>query len=97
LDELQDWKVAAWLGKSQASYRGRPGFIQAQSVCDLWWTKWHWDRSYLTCAAFPIQYHSSILIFILTLLLSGGETGEAWEPSIKIMLFTIWGEIWKKM
>jgi hypothetical protein len=30
--------------KSPASRRGCPGSISGQSMWDLWWTKWHWDR-----------------------------------------------------
>jgi hypothetical protein len=30
--------------KSLASHRGGPSSIPAQSMRDLWWTKWHWDR-----------------------------------------------------
>jgi hypothetical protein len=29
---------------SSASYRGGSDWILSQSVWDLWWTKWRWDR-----------------------------------------------------
>jgi hypothetical protein len=31
-------------GKSPTSHRGDPGSVPGQSMWDLWWTKWHWDR-----------------------------------------------------
>jgi hypothetical protein len=31
-------------GQSPASQRGYPGSIPGQSLQNLWWTKWHWDR-----------------------------------------------------
>ena len=44
-------RLTAWVwpchgsgGYSPASHRGSPGSITGQSMWDLWWTKWHWDR-----------------------------------------------------
>jgi hypothetical protein len=38
-----------WL-RSPASHRGSPG----QSMWDLWWTKWHWDRFFSEFFGFPV-------------------------------------------
>jgi len=31
-------------GSLPARHREGPGSSPGQSVWDLWWTKWHWDR-----------------------------------------------------
>ena len=46
-------------GQSPASHRGGPGSITGQSVWDLWWTKWHWDRFFPEYFGFPCQFHST--------------------------------------
>jgi hypothetical protein len=28
-------------------------------MCDLWWTKWHWDRDFPNYFGFPCQFHST--------------------------------------
>jgi hypothetical protein len=38
---------------AQASHRGGPGSITGQSMWDLWWTKWHWDRLFPEYFGFP--------------------------------------------
>jgi hypothetical protein len=30
-----------------------------QSMWDLWWTKWHWDRFFSKYLGFPCQFHST--------------------------------------
>jgi hypothetical protein len=53
---------------------------------DLWWTKWQSDRffsKHFVLAPSELLHHCSIPIFILTLLLSVGQAGEAREPSHK--------------
>jgi hypothetical protein len=35
-------------GKPPAFHRGGPGSIPSQPMWDLWWTKWHWDRFFLS-------------------------------------------------
>jgi hypothetical protein len=37
------------------------GFIlPGQSMWDLWWTKWHWDRFFPpSSSVFPCQFHST--------------------------------------
>jgi hypothetical protein len=38
-----------------ASDRGGPGSIPGQSMWDLWWTKWHWDRFFPDYFGFPLS------------------------------------------
>jgi hypothetical protein len=33
-----------------------------QSIWDLWWTEWHWDRFFLSSVVFPIRYHSTVAL-----------------------------------
>jgi hypothetical protein len=49
-------------GQSPASHCGGPGSIPGQSMWDLWWTKWQWDRFFLKYFGFPlsVSFHSSI-------------------------------------
>jgi hypothetical protein len=37
-----------------ASHRGGPGSIPGQSMWDLWWTKWNWDRFFHEYFGFPL-------------------------------------------
>jgi hypothetical protein len=56
-------------GYPPASHRGGPGSIPGQSMWDLWWTKWHWDRFSPEFFGFPlsISFHRcSIIILILS-------------------------------
>ena len=46
-------------GKSPASHCGSPGLIPCQSMWDLCWTEWHWDRFFSQYICFPSQYHST--------------------------------------
>jgi hypothetical protein len=65
------------------------GSIPGQSMWDLKWTMWHWDRFFFEYFRFllSVSFHQcSIFIFIYLLLLPKGQTGAAWEPS-KTMLF----------
>jgi len=39
-----------------ASHHGSLGSIPGQSICDVWWTKWHWDSFSLNTAVFPCMY-----------------------------------------
>jgi hypothetical protein len=44
--------------------------IPVQTLCDLWWTKWHWGRFFSELLDFPltVSFHqSSILIFIVVI------------------------------
>ena len=43
-------------GQLPASHRGGPGSISGQSVWDLWWTKWHWDRYFPKYFGFPLSF-----------------------------------------
>jgi hypothetical protein len=49
---------------AQAVSRGGPGSIPAQSMCDLWWSKWHWDRFFPEFFGFPlsISFHRCSII-----------------------------------
>jgi hypothetical protein len=33
--------------------------IPGQTMWDLWWTKWHWDRFCPEYFRFPCQFHST--------------------------------------
>jgi hypothetical protein len=46
----------------------RPG----HSMWDFWWTKWHWNWSFLRLIRFPCQYHSTVAVSTYTL--SGRRT-----------------------
>jgi hypothetical protein len=35
------------------------GSVPAQSMWDLWWTKWHWDRFFSELSVFPCRFHST--------------------------------------
>jgi len=38
-----------------------PGSIPDQSLWDLWWDKWHWDRFYSNTSVFTIRIISPVL------------------------------------
>jgi hypothetical protein len=42
-------------GNVRLSHRGGPGSIPGQSMWDLWWTKWHWDRFFPEFFGFPLS------------------------------------------
>jgi hypothetical protein len=46
-------------GLLPASHRGSPGSIPSQIVCDLWWTKWQWDRFSMSTSIYPTSSHSA--------------------------------------
>jgi hypothetical protein len=37
------------------SHRGGPGSRLCQSMWDLWWKKWHWDRIFSESFGFPLS------------------------------------------
>ena len=37
-----------------------PDSIPGQSIWDLWWTKWQWNRFLSECLFFPSYYHANI-------------------------------------
>jgi hypothetical protein len=44
----------------QRPFTAEPGFDPGQSMCDLWWTKWHWDRFFSpSTSVFLCQFHST--------------------------------------
>ena len=62
--------------------RKQPVSIPGQSMWDLWWTKWHWERFLSETCSSPLSVsfrQCSIRILILRLLLPNED--EAWEPS----------------
>jgi hypothetical protein len=68
--------------KTEASVRS-----QFSPLCDLWWMKWQWDRfvsEYFVCRLSVSFHQCSVLIFSCMLLLTEGQTAEAWEPSRKL-------------
>jgi hypothetical protein len=77
-------------GYSPDSHCGDSGLIPGQCMWGSYWTKWHWGRVFSEYFAFPlsVSFHKcSIFIFIYMSLFPDGQTGEAWEPSKKTMLF----------
>jgi hypothetical protein len=41
---------------SRTSHRGGLGSIPGQSIWDLWFTKWRWDRFFPECSCFPLSF-----------------------------------------
>lgn len=68
-----------------------PGSVSVQSIHDLWWRGWHWDRFYSGYFGFllSLSFHQYPILIIYTLLLSG-QTAEVWEPFKKRWSFGIW-------
>jgi hypothetical protein len=60
-------------GYSPASHSGSPSSLPGQTMCDLWWTKWRWDRSFSKSFGFPlsVSFHRCS---IFTHISSGGWT-----------------------
>ena len=46
-------------GHSQTSHSGGPRSNPPQSMWDLRWTKWHWDRFFSEHFDCPCRYHST--------------------------------------
>ena len=58
--------------------------IPDQSMWNLWWTEWHWERCFCKHLIFPLLVsfcQCTILIVIFILALQEGQTDEAWEPA----------------
>jgi hypothetical protein len=53
--------------QSLASHCGDPGSRTGQSMWDLWWTKWHWDRLFSEFICFPlsISFHRRSPTYII--------------------------------
>jgi len=52
-------------GQSPASHRGESSSVLRQSVWELWWTEWHWDKflcKYFRCSLLEPCCRCSILI-----------------------------------
>jgi hypothetical protein len=47
-------RLIAGLSLPKARVRSR-----GQSMWDLWWTKWHWNRFLSELSVFPCQFHST--------------------------------------
>jgi hypothetical protein len=57
-DTLKDIEVTLFTLLKQerdTGHRGGPGWIPGQSMWDLWWTKWHWDRFFPEYFGFPLS------------------------------------------
>jgi hypothetical protein len=68
------------------------GFDPSQSNCN--WTQWHRDTLFPSTSIYPFAvsfHHCSILIVMLILLLSEGQTGDDWKSSNKAMFLGILG------
>jgi hypothetical protein len=53
---LSNYKPCHGSGRySTASRRGGPGSGPGQSMWDLWWTKWQWDRFFSEFLGFPVN------------------------------------------
>jgi hypothetical protein len=83
---------------SPTSHSGGPRLIPGQSIWDLWWTEWQWERFSSEYFGFLLSMalHQSATLFIYTLLWPEGPTGEGWEPSKKQCSFGNWGEVDRK-
>jgi hypothetical protein len=58
------WSYHTSCSYSPASHHEGQGSISSQSMWDLWWTKWHWDRSFLCMLRFfPDQCHSTSVLY----------------------------------
>jgi hypothetical protein len=55
--------------RAPASHGGGPGSRSGQSMWDLWWKKWHWDRFFSEFFGFPVN----IIPPSLSKLISSGE------------------------
>jgi hypothetical protein len=47
---------------SPDSHRGGPGSIPVQSMWELCWAKYHWDRFYPSSWLFPCQCYSTVAL-----------------------------------
>ena len=59
-DNSKAEKSLPWIRRLVAdSHRGGPGSIPSQSMWDLWWKKWHWDKFFPEYFGFPmsISFH----------------------------------------
>ena len=60
------WQSSHGTGsQSPASHRRESCSVLRQSMLDLWWTEWHWDRflcKYFRCSLLEPFYHCPILI-----------------------------------
>ena len=53
---------------------GGPGSIPGQSMWDLWWTKWQWDRFFLEYFGFPLS-------------ISFHRCSNTWKSEKKLIIF----------
>jgi len=72
-----------------------PNLIPGQSMWELWWIKWHWDRLFPPSEHFSfllsVSFHQrSTFVFMYMLLVLEWQTGKAWEPSKKQCSFRNW-------
>jgi len=70
------------MAQSLVFHCGGPGLILNQSICDLWWTKWHWARiSLSTSILLPaISFHQCSTLISIYMLLLPGQMGAVLEP-----------------
>jgi len=66
-----------------ASHHGSLGSIPGQSICGVWWTKWHWDRFSPNTVVFPCTY-APIMLCSDTLVTSAKLS--KWQHHSKIQL-----------
>jgi hypothetical protein len=90
-----DLTMAKAIDRRLRFYCASPGSIPGQCMWDLWWTPWHWYRFLSAYFDFALPIPSlqcSMVIFIYILLLSEGQTGEAWEPTVLSEIGEQWTE-----
>jgi hypothetical protein len=52
----QMYKAVPWLRRLVAGLSPwRPSLLPVQSMWDLWWTKWHWERFFLKFFSFTLS------------------------------------------
>jgi hypothetical protein len=75
---LQTGRAIAQTVSWPVCYREGMASIPGQSVCDLWWTEWHWDRFVSEYFGFPL----SVLLqqcFILNFIWQKDKQAKPWS------------------
>jgi hypothetical protein len=61
----EQWGIG--IASSILNHRGGTGSIPGQSVWDLWWTEWHWDRFFPRVLRFsPVNFIPPVFHYLET-------------------------------